>query len=191
MPSLSDTPSAVLPGPALPCSGWRIAMCPTSRACIHVDTGLAGPPTYGRPAPLRGNVAEYRTAPQPSGSAPAAPAGVSDSRKTTEHTLSPRRSHRRLAGAYARRHGLVPAERSLLRGCHGRGWSLGGAGQREPVGAAAAAPTCGYSREAPCVAAYSRRSYTARALCSRAHNSNTSAEVSSTHLELVTRKTNT
>ena len=30
-----------------------------------------------------------------------------------------------------------------------------------------------YSREAPCVAAYSRRSYTARALCSRAHNSNT------------------
>ena len=51
---------------------------------------------------LRGYVAEYRS------SAPAS-AGVSDSRKTTESTLPPRRSHRRQAGAYARRHGLVLA----------------------------------------------------------------------------------
>jgi hypothetical protein len=188
MPSLSDTPSAVLPGPALPCSGWRIAMCPTSRACIHVDTGLAGPPTYGRPAPLRGNVAEYRTAPQPSGSAPA---GVSDSRKTTEHTLSPRRSHRRLAGAYARRHGLVPAERSLLRGCHGRGWSLAAARanvslwgrRRRRLRAVIAAKHLAWLH---ILVAVTPRERSAAGLTTR-----TPAEVSSTHLELVTRKTNT
>jgi hypothetical protein len=51
---------------------------------------------------LRGYVAEYR-------SSASAPAEVSDSRKTTESTLPPRRSHLRQAGAYARRHGLVLA----------------------------------------------------------------------------------
>ena len=83
MPFLSDTPSAVLPGPALACRSPRL---------------------WASLRHLRGYVAEYR-------SSASAPAGVSDSRKTTEPTLPPRRSHRRQAGAYrnARRHGLVLA----------------------------------------------------------------------------------
>jgi len=114
MPFLSDTPSAVLPGPALACRSPRL---------------------WASLRHLRGYVAEYR-------SSASAPAGVSDSRKTTEPTLPPRRSHRRQAGAYrnARRHGLVPA--ALFGAWLPRPRMVSQRrGPPPPLGAAAAAPT--------------------------------------------------